>query len=272
MNDRGTEADATVGAPAAAPFGAGVPASVVSLDRVSLSYGGGRPALENVTFALAPGSFHFLLGGSGAGKTSLLRLIHLDGQPTRGTLRLFEHDVAALPRPARPALRRRIGVVFQDFRLLDHLTVRENVALPMRIARAPAADIEAHVPELLHWVGLGEHLDDLPATLSGGQKQRVAIARAMALEPDIMLFDEATSALDPELVDEVLQVIKDLCLRSDMTMLFVTHQLHLVETIAERVIMLDGGKIIESGSPSEVLHNPQHPRTQAFISALEMSE
>src|SRR5262249_5144318 len=157
-----------------------VPAStMVRFDNVGMRYGTGPEVLRDVSFELAPGSFHFLTGASGAGKSTLLRLMYLAQRPTRGLITLFDKDIASLPRDELPPLRRRIGVVFQEFRLLNHLTALENVALPLRVAGARDDQIVDHVRELLSWVGLADHLNDKPATLSGGQQQRVAIARAV---------------------------------------------------------------------------------------------
>src|SRR4051812_47668057 len=151
---------------------------MVRFDNVGMRYGSGPEVLRDVSFALAPGSFHFLTGASGAGKSTLLRLLYLAQRPTRGLITLFDKDLATLPRGDFPALRRRIGVVFQDFRLVRHLSALENVALPLKVAGARDDQIRGHVRELLHWVGLGDHVDAKPATLSGGQPQRGAIARA----------------------------------------------------------------------------------------------
>ena len=179
---------------------------VVRFENVSLRYDSGTPVLNGVSFDLAPGSFHFLTGPSGAGKTSLLRLIYMAQMPTSGRIQLFGQNATSLSRRGRGALRRRIGVVFQNFRLIDHLSALENVALPLRIAGARESLIRKHVPELLAWVGLSDHLNALPPSLSGGQQQRVAIARSLCMQPKIMLFDEPTSALDPEMIKEVLDL------------------------------------------------------------------
>ena len=164
-------------------------AGLVRFENVGMRYGAGPEVLRDLDFTLRPGSFHFLVGPSGAGKSSLLKLLYLGHRPSRGTVSLFGRDVGPLARRELPALRRRIGVVFQDFRLLAHLTVYENVALPLRIAGLRGERIRQHVGELLTWVGLGERLDALPATLSGGEKQRAAIARAVIAQPRLLLAD-----------------------------------------------------------------------------------
>ena len=165
---------------------------MVVFDDVLLRYGAGPDILQKVSFSLAPGSFHFLVGSSGAGKSSLLRVMYLALRPISGLTRLFGRDVAQLDRREVAELRRRIGVVFQDFRLLGHLSAVDNVALPLRIAGTPEAELRKNVRELLTWVGLGQQLEALPATLSGGQQQRVAIARAVISRPSLLLADEPT--------------------------------------------------------------------------------
>ena len=165
---------------------------VVQLENVGLQYGSGPEVLRDISLTLEAGSFHFLTGASGAGKTSLLRLLYLALRPSRGVLRLFDRDVSATGRRQRPALRRRIGVVSREFGLIAHLTATENVALPLRISNAREPQIREYVTELLRWVGLGQDVDELPSTLSDGQKQRVAIARAVIARPDLLLADEPT--------------------------------------------------------------------------------
>ncbi|MBY0423341.1 MAG: ATP-binding cassette domain-containing protein, partial [Parvularculaceae bacterium] len=160
---------------------------IVGFDNVGLSYDGGIEILRDVTFTLGEGEFRFLTGPSGAGKTSFLKLIYLAHRPTRGKLTLFGQDATNAPREALPALRRRIGVVFQEFRLLDHLTAFENVALPMKVAGINQNQYRGDVIELLNWVGLGDRVDAKPPTLSGGEKQRVALARALVTKPDLIL-------------------------------------------------------------------------------------
>ena len=161
-----------------------------------MRYGVGPEVLRDINFALAPGSFHFLTGSSGAGKTTLLKLMYLALRPTRGLIHVFDQDVSMTPRAELPGMRQRIGVVFQDFRLIDHLTAVENVALPLRVGGAQHVEIDSHVRELLSWVGLGERLDARPSTLSGGQQQRVAIARAVINRPSLLLADEPTGNVD----------------------------------------------------------------------------
>src|SRR5438034_7642106 len=172
---------------------------VVRFENVGLRYGLGPEVLRDLTFRIEPNSFQFLTGPSGAGKTSLLRLLFLALRPSRGLITLFGHDVATLSKEALTTLRRRIGIVFQDFRLLDHMTTYENVALPLRVIGHPEDSYREEVVELLNWVGLGERMSALPPVLSGGEKQRAAIARAVIARPQLLLADEPTGNVDPVL-------------------------------------------------------------------------
>lgn len=225
------------------------PAAVVSLDGVSLQYPGGIAALDGITFALPPGSFTFITGGSGAGKTSLLNIMGLALERTAGDLRLLGHDVATLDRPARAALRRQIGMVFQDFRLLNYLTVLENVMLPLQVAGIPMEDRLSYAKELLDWVGLGERLDWFPQTLSGGQQQRVAIARAVIGRPRLLLADEPTGSVDGEIGLRLIGLIQALH-REGTTVVIATHDQELVRQLGYREIRLEGGKLVPVGSMS----------------------
>jgi len=198
--------------------------------------------LRDVTFALQPGSFHFLTGPSGAGKSSLLKLIYLAERPSRGLITLFGQDLAVLPRRQLPHLRRRIGVVFQDFRLLEHLSTLDNAALPLRIAGGKAKAYKTDVAELLAWVGLGSRLHAMPATLSGGEKQRLAIARAVMGRPDILLADEPTGNVDPDMAMRILHLFVQLN-RQGTTVLIATHDRHLVERSGMPELNLDRGHL-----------------------------
>lgn len=202
----------------------------------------GPEVLRNVSFHLAPGSFHFLTGPSGAGKTSLLRLLFLAQRPTRGLISLFGQDVATLPRHELPNMRRRIGVVFQDFRLLNHMTTYENVALPLRIRDANIEDYENNVIELLRWVGLGEKLNVSPEVLSGGEKQRAAIARAVVGRPAILLADEPTGNVDPELAQRLLRLFVELN-RLGTTILIATHDHALMDNFGAPRLILENGEL-----------------------------
>ncbi|TIW23847.1 MAG: ATP-binding cassette domain-containing protein, partial [Mesorhizobium sp.] len=197
---------------------------MIRFENVGLRYGMGPEILRDISLHIPERSFQFLSGPSGAGKTTLLRLLFMSLKPTRGLITIFGKDRSRISRSELPLLRRRIGVVFQDFRLLDHMTTYENVALPLRVRGREEASYRTDVTELLKWVGLGDRMHVLPPVLSGGEKQRAAIARALAINPRVMLFDEPTSALDPELVGEVLIVIGDLA-REGRTMVLVTHEM-----------------------------------------------
>jgi len=185
-------------------------ANIVQFENVGLRYGTGEETLSDISFTLSRGAFYFLTGASGAGKTSLLKLLYLAQRPTRGQIRLFDEDTAQLPRARLPGFRRRIGVVFQDFRLLPHLSAFDNIALPLRVAGVPEADIAAPVREMLAWVGLAERATARPQTLSGGEQQRVAIARAVIGRPDILVADEPTGNVDPDMAERLLHLFDSL--------------------------------------------------------------
>ena len=202
--------------------------TVVRFQNVGMRYGIGPEVLHDISFRLEAGSFHFLTGASGAGKSSLLRLMYLASRPSRGLVTLFGHDIATTPRDALPALRRRIGVVFQDFRLIDHLTALENVALPLRVAGASEQQIQDHVPELLRWVGLEDQINARPPTLSGGQKQRVAIARAVIARPKLLLADEPTGNVDDRIATRLMHLLEELN-KIGATIVVATHNQSLVD-------------------------------------------
>jgi len=195
---------------------------LIEFNEVGLRYGRGPEVLRDLTFAISPGSFHFLTGASGAGKTTLLRLLLLSLSPTRGTIHMFGEDVSVLDQEKRLRLRRRIGIVFQEFRLLDHLTTFENVALPLRVRGEPESAYRANVEELLEWVGLGDRMAVNPALLSGGEKQRAAIARAVIAKPELLLADEPTGNVDPDLSQRLLHLFVELN-RMGTTIVLATH-------------------------------------------------
>ncbi len=207
-----------------------------------MRYGTGPEVLRDISFTLEAGSFHFLIGPSGAGKSSLLKIAYLAHRPSRGTVNLFGSDIATLGRDELAALRRRIGVVFQDFRLLEHITVFDNVALPLRIAAAREDQIREHVSELLTWVGLGDHLDALPATLSGGQKQRVAIARAVITRPRLLLADEPTGNVDPDIGVRLLYLFEELN-KIGTTVVIATHNESLAARFDHPLMRLVDGEL-----------------------------
>ncbi len=200
---------------------------IIRFDSVGLRYGLGPEVLQDITFKLPAGSFHFLTGASGAGKSSLLRLMYLGLRPTRGRVVMFDKDIAQTRRYELPALRRRIGVVFQDFRLLDHLSALDNVALPLRVRGVKESEVQKHVPELLSWVGLADHLKAKPSTLSGGQKQRVAIARAVIGRPDLLVADEPTGNVDDHIAMRLMYLFEELN-KLGTTIVIATHNQALV--------------------------------------------
>src|SRR2546423_3649445 len=214
--------------------------SVVRFENVGLRYSLGPEVLRDVSFQLAPHSFQFLTGPSGAGKSSLLRMLFLALKPTRGLINLFGHDVATLSQDALATLRRRIGVVFQDFRLLDHLTTYENVALPLRVIGRQESSYRNEVEELLQWVGLGERMAALPPILSGGEKQRAAIARAVIAQPHLLLADEPTGNVDPSLARRLLRLLIELN-KSGTSVIIATHDIALMDLFdAPRLVLHDG--------------------------------
>ena len=215
---------------------------MVRFEDVALRYAAGPEILRRVSFRLDPGSFHFVLGPSGAGKSSLLRLMYLAQRPSGGRIFLSGRDTAEIDRREATLIRRRIGFVFQNFRLLGHLTVRENVALPLRIAGETTEKSDRHVGELLDWVGLGKHLDDLPETLSGGQQQRVAIARAVIAKPSLLLADEPTGNVDHSIALRLLHLFQELN-RFGTTVVIATHNESLVDRLNHPVLRLQDGKI-----------------------------
>ncbi|KPL53927.1 cell division ATP-binding protein FtsE [Prosthecomicrobium hirschii] len=213
---------------------------MIKFENVGLRYGMGPEVLRDLTFEIAPRSFQFLTGPSGAGKTSLMRLLFLSLRPTRGLITVFGHETSRLGRADLPQLRRRIGVVFQDFRLLDHLTTYENVALPLRVVGREEAEYRADVVDLLNWVGLGERMHVLPPVLSGGEKQRAAIARALITKPEVLLADEPTGNVDPPLARRLLRLFVELN-RLGTSVVIATHDLTLMEQFdARRMILADG--------------------------------
>lgn len=213
---------------------------MIHFENVGLRYGMGPEILKDLTFTIPKGSFQFLTGPSGAGKTTLLRLMFLSLKPTRGLIRSFERDISRIPVGELPMLRRRIGIVFQDFRLLDHLTTYENVALPLRVRGKEEASYRKDVIELLKWVGLGERINVLPPVLSGGEKQRTAIARALIDRPEILLADEPTGNVDPPMARRLLNLFLELN-RLGTAVVIATHDLGLMDQVdARRMILTDG--------------------------------
>lgn len=213
---------------------------MIHFENVGLRYGMGPEVLRDLTFDIPKKSFQFLTGPSGAGKTTLMRLLFMSLKPTRGLIRMFDRDISVIPSEDLPLLRRRIGIVFQDFRLLDHMTTYENVALPLRVRGKDESSYRSDVIELLKWVGLGERINVLPPVLSGGEKQRVAIARALIDQPEILLADEPTGNVDPPMAQRLLNLFTELN-RLGTAVVIATHDLTLMDRVnARRMILTDG--------------------------------
>ena len=217
---------------------------VVRFENVGMRYGAGPEVLSDVTFTLEPGSFHFVTGPSGAGKSSLLKLMYLAHRPSRGFVTLFDRDVTRVPRSDLPELRRKIGVVFQDFRLVQHLSAFDNVALPLRVSGGREEVIQKHVTELLTWVGLKDHLHARPPTLSGGQQQRVAIARAVIAHPKLLLADEPTGNVDDTIAVRLLYLFEELN-RMGTTVVIATHNNSIISRFSHPVLGLREGGLVE---------------------------
>jgi cell division transport system ATP-binding protein len=215
---------------------------VIRFENVGLRYGLGAEVLRDLSFRIERRSFQFLTGPSGAGKTSLLRMLFLSLKPTRGLISMFDLDTAALTKDDRATLRRRIGIVFQDFRLLDHLTTYENVSLPLRVMGHDEAGYRAEVIELLQWVGLGERIAALPPVLSGGEKQRAAIARAVIARPELLLADEPTGNVDPNLGQRLLRLFVELN-KSGTSVVIATHDIALMDEYDARRLVLHEGRL-----------------------------
>ncbi|MGN6556842.1 MAG: amino acid ABC transporter ATP-binding protein [Solirubrobacterales bacterium] len=245
--------------------------AMVSLKGICKRFGS-LEVLKGVDIEIGRGEVVCILGPSGSGKSTLLRCVNLLEPPEEGEVFVEGHDICKGPGSGTGEesweldfVRQRVGIVFQQFNLFPHKTVLENVTLAQeRVLGRSKQEARAKATELLERVGLGDKLDQYPERLSGGQQQRVAIARALAMDPHVMLFDEVTSALDPELVKEVLDVMRELA-EEGMTMMVVTHEIGFAKEVADRVIFMDGGVIVEEGPPADVLENPREERTQKFL-------
>ena len=225
---------------------------------------GSNEVLKGIDLEVAEGEVVCIIGPSGSGKSTLLRCLNKLEEVTDGHVLIDGQDITEKTTDINK-VREEIGMVFQHFNLFPHLSVMDNITLaPVELKRENKETAKARALELLETVGLSEKADAFPSSLSGGQKQRVAIARALAMNPEIMLFDEPTSALDPEMVGEVLEVMKKLA-KQGMTMVVVTHEMGFAREVGHRVIFMDGGYIVEEGTPTEVFGNPQNPRTQDFL-------
>lgn len=225
---------------------------------------GSNHVLKGINFKVKNNEVVVLIGPSGSGKSTLLRCLNKLEEPTSGSIIIDGHDISD-PNTDIDKARENIGMVFQHFNLFNNLTVGENITLaPVELGKLEKEQAEFVAKNLLETVGLADKYDAMPASLSGGQKQRVAIARALAMKPDIMLFDEPTSALDPEMVGDVLEVMKELA-KDGMTMVVVTHEMGFAKEVADRVVFMADGHVMEEGTPEEVFDNPQNERTKAFL-------
>ena len=250
--------------------------SIIKTENICKSFGS-VDVLKNVSLAVEPGEVVVIIGPSGAGKSTYLRSLNHLEKSTSGKIwiddkliedRVNGHNQVKLPHKERAAILLEMGMVFQRFNLFPHKTALQNVMLaPMNVKGVPEKEAKEKAVKLLNQVGLGDKLDSYPAKLSGGQQQRVAIARALAMEPKMMLFDEPTSALDPELVGDVLNVMKELA-EEGMTMLVVTHEMGFAREVADRVVFMYDGAILEEGSPKEIFTNPKHDRTRQFLQSV----
>jgi len=237
---------------------------VIDIEHLSKSFGD-HLVLDDISEHISPGEKVVIIGPSGSGKSTFLRCLNLLEEPTAGTI-TFDGAVITDPKVDIDAIRRRMGMVFQHFNLFPNMTIRKNITLaPVRTRLMTQAEADDAASALLERVGLADKADAYPAQLSGGQKQRIAIVRALAMKPKLMLFDEPTSALDPEMVGEVLDVMKELA-REGMTMVVVTHEMGFAREVASRVLFMDGGRIVEQNTPQEFFAHPREQRTADFLS------
>ena len=237
---------------------------MIDVKHLSKSFGD-HLVLDDISEHIYPGEKVVVIGPSGSGKSTFLRCLNLLENPSAGEI-TFDGNVLTDPKADIDKIRQHTGMVFQHFNLFNNMTIRKNITLaPVQTGFMKQAEADEEAMRLLKRVGLEEKADAYPSQLSGGQKQRVAIVRALAMKPKVMLFDEPTSALDPEMVGEVLDVMKDLA-KEGMTMVVVTHEMGFAREVANRVLFMDAGEVIEQGTPEEIFGNPQNPRTQSFLS------
>ena len=237
---------------------------MIDVKNLSKSFGD-HLVLDNISEHISPGEKVVVIGPSGSGKSTFLRCLNLLEEPTAGTI-TFDGTVVTDPKTDINAVRRQMGMVFQHFNLFPNMTIRKNITLaPVRTGLMKQEEADAETVKLLERVGLADRADSYPAQLSGGQKQRIAIVRALAMKPKLMLFDEPTSALDPEMVGEVLDVMKELA-HEGMTMVVVTHEMGFAREVGSRVLFMDGGHILEQNTPAEFFANPREQRTIDFLS------
>jgi len=226
-------------------------------------------AVKDVSLTIQKGEIFGIIGFSGAGKSTLLRLVNLLESPSNGSIKIQGEDLSSFSAKEVRKLRRRIGMIFQNFNLFTSRTVAGNIAYPLKLAGKPKGEIKARVDELLQFVGLTDKANDYPEQLSGGQKQRVGIARALANSPDILICDEATSALDPDTTNEILRLLKKVNKDLGITILLITHEMNVIQTICDRVAVMENGEVIESGNVFETFTDPQHPTTKRFIQSVQ---
>ncbi|MBU5441465.1 methionine ABC transporter ATP-binding protein [Paenibacillus sp. MSJ-34] len=241
---------------------------MIELKGLTKKYGKGArqtTALEHVDLQVRKGEIFGVIGHSGAGKSTLIRCINLLERPTEGKVWVDGIELTSLDKKELQTRRRKIGMIFQHFNLLSSANVYDNIAFPLRLAKTPASAIERKVNELLALVGLEQHASKYPAQLSGGQKQRVGIARALASDPDVLLCDEATSALDPQTTDSILKLLSDINRRFHLTIVLITHEMHVIQSICDRVAVIHAGGIVEQGEVTDVFLKPKHEVTKDFI-------
>ena len=237
---------------------------MIHIEHLSKSFGN-HPVLKDITEHIKPGEKVVIIGPSGSGKSTFLRCLNLMEQPTGGSIQ-FEGTEITDPKANIDQIRQQMGMVFQHFHLFPNMTIRKNITLaPVRTGLLSPKEANIVADKLLQRVGLLDKADSYPNQLSGGQKQRIAIVRALAMNPKVLLFDEPTSALDPEMVGEVLSVMKELA-EEGMTMVVVTHEIGFAREVASRVLFMDQGQIVEQGTPEEIFGTPKHPRLQEFLS------
>lgn len=241
---------------------------MIELKELTKVYGKGSKAataLSGLNLSIKKGEIFGVIGHSGAGKSTLIRCINLLERPTKGEVWVDGIELTALSQGQLQEKRRKIGMIFQHFNLLSSATVYDNIAFPLRLAGTSKAEIDRKVKDLLALVGLEEHWNKYPAQLSGGQKQRVGVARALASDPDVLLCDEATSALDPQTTDSILRLLLDINRKFHLTIVLITHEMHVIQSICDRVAVIHGGGIVEQGVVAEVFLKPKHEVTKDFI-------
>ncbi|MCM3785940.1 methionine ABC transporter ATP-binding protein [Neobacillus mesonae] len=241
---------------------------MIELKNIKKVYGKGKQAataLSGLNLSIQKGEIFGVIGHSGAGKSTLIRLINLLERPTAGEVWVGGVNMTKLGKQQLQEKRRRIGMIFQHFNLLSSATVYDNIAFPLRLVKTDSAKVDRKVKELLELVGLTEHSKKYPSQLSGGQKQRVGIARALASDPEVLLCDEATSALDPQTTNSILKLLLDINKRFNLTIVLITHEMHVIQSICDRVAVIHQGGIVEEGPVTEVFLKPQHHVTQDFI-------